>query len=246
MGDPKRHVLVVGADPSMLRRIAPMLHRAEFAIHTAPSADPVLDLVRGTLFELVVVAFPLHGMPLEELLKAVREGGSSCRTTGFLLLCDPDFLAEAQRFVDRGANRAIGADWNESRLWQAFSDLLEVAPRIAVRVLVHLAVRLQQDTRLLECHAANLSRTGMLLAGPPDLDPGTALDFIFAVTGQAKPIRGAAEMVRVTNPERERFRGFGVRFLSFRDDDQARLESFLEERLREIEAAGPRSPRSRG
>ena len=246
MGDPKRHVLVVGADPSTLRRIAPMLRRAEFAIHTAPSSEPVLDLVRGTLFELVVVAYPLRDMPLEALLKAVREGGSSCRTTGFLLLSDPALLAEAQRFVDRGANRAIGTDWTESRLWQAFADLLEVAPRISVRVVVHLAVRLQQDTRLLECRAANVSRTGMLLCGPPDLDPGTNLDFIFAVTGQTRPIRGAAEMVRVAYAERERLEGFGVRFLSFRDDDQARLEAFLAERLREIDAAKPLSPRNWG
>jgi hypothetical protein len=246
MGDPKRHVLVVGADPSSLSRIAPMLHRAEFAIHTVPSSEPVLDLVRGTAFELVVVAYPLQNLGLESLVGAVREGGSSCRATGFLLLADPAHLGEAQGYVDRGANRAVAADWAESRLWEAFADLLEVAPRVAVRVVVHLAVRLQQDTRLLECHSANLSRTGMLLCGPRDLEPGTSLDFMFAVPGRPRPIRGAAQLVRVTKPEHEHREGFGVHFVSFRDDDHSRLEEFLAERLREVEAAEPTPPVDRG
>ncbi len=220
-------MLVVGADPALLRQIAPVLHRAEFAVHTSPSSELVLDLVRGTAFELVVVAYPVVGLPLDNLLAAVREAGSSCRPAGFMLLSEADALPEAQTFVDRGVNRAVGRDWAESRLYQAFADLLEVAPRVAVRFVVHLAVRLVQDTRLLQCHTVNLSRSGMLVCGPRDLAVGSAMDFIFAVPGQARPIRGGGEMVRVTDVGRERLEGFGLRFRSFRNDDRARLEEYL-------------------
>jgi CheY-like chemotaxis protein len=231
MTDPRRHVLIVGAAPSVLDRIAPMLQRAEFAIHTSPPSEILLDLVRNTPFELVVVTYPLTGLSVHALLEATREGGSSCRRAGFLLLSAPPELGDAQHLVDHGANRAVATDWAEARLWQAFTDLLEVPPRIAVRIVVHLAVRLVHDTRLLECHTANLSRSGMLLCGPHDLRPGTGLDFIFVAPDQASPIRGRAELVRLTRPDREQLEGFGVRFISFRNHDRDRLDQFIRSRL---------------
>lgn len=231
MTDTGRHVLFVGAPPSALAAIAPMLRRSEFSVHSSPPSETLLDLVRNTPFELVVVTYPLAGLSIHALLDAIRESGSSCRTSGFLLLSEPSALGEAQGFVDHGANRAVAADWAEARLWQAFEDLLEVAPRIAVRIVVHLAARLVHDTRLLECHTANLSRTGMLLCGPGDLEPGTGLDFIFGLPEAALPVRGRAELVRLTQPNREQLEGFGVRFLSFRDHDRERLERFIHARL---------------
>ena len=231
MTPPRRHVLFVGAASSVLARVAPMLRRAEFAVHTSPPSEILFDLVRSTPFELVVVTYPLTELSVEALLEATREEGSSCRQAGFLLLSEPAALGEAQRLVDHGANRAVASDWAEARLWQSFMDLLEVAPRVAVRVVVHLDARLVHDTRRLECPMANLSRTGMLLCGPTDLRPGTGLDFIFGLPDQTPPIRGRAELVRLTQPSREGLEGFGVRFVSFRENDRDRLEQFIHRRL---------------
>ncbi len=231
MTAPRRHVLFVGAAPSVLAKVAPLLQRAEFAVHTSPPSEILFDLVRNTPFELVVVTYPLAELSIQALLDATREEGSSCRQAGFLLLSEPAALGEALQLVDRGANRAVASDWAEARLWQSFTDLLEVAPRVAVRVVVQLAVHLAHDTRLLECPMANLSRSGMLLCGPADLRPGTSLDFVFGLPEQAPPIRGRAELVRLTQPNREGFEGFGVRFVSFHDHDRDRLEQFIHRRL---------------
>jgi len=229
MNSTSRHVLVVGADVSVLHGIAPMLRREEFEIHSVPASELVLDLIQGTTFELLVVTFPLSGIALEDLLKAVRREGSGCRRAGLLLLAEPEQLEEAHAYVDRGANRAIGFDWVDSRMWQAFADLLDVAPRVSLRLVVHLAIRVSDGKSIAECHTENVSRTGMLLRGAVDLDHGSRFQFIFPLPDQSRPVRGTAETVRLA--EQNGKKCFGVRFLAFRDDDKELLEGYLSTRL---------------
>jgi len=226
MNSASRHVLVVGADVSVLHGIAPMLRREEFEIHSVPASDLVLDLIQGMTFELLVVTYPSSDIALEDRLTAVRREGSGCRHAGLLLIAEPEQLDEAHAYVDRGANRAIGFDWADSRMWQAFADLLDVAPRVSLRIVVHLAIRVSDGKSIVECHTENLSRTGMLLSGAADLDHGARVEFIFPLPGQTTPVRGTAEVVRLAHQNGEKC--FGVRFLSFRDDDKAILEEYLE------------------
>ena len=79
MGSFQRHVLVVGAKNEALERIAPMLRRAEFNVHTAEPSPVVFDLVLGTSFELVLVSFPLRELDLDDLIDALRKDGSWCK-----------------------------------------------------------------------------------------------------------------------------------------------------------------------
>jgi CheY-like chemotaxis protein len=122
MGDPRHHVLVVGAKQAGLERLAPMLRRADFGVHTVDPSAFLHDLVLSTSFELIVVAFPLHELAMTELLEAIRNEGSACHNAGLLLLAEPDRVDEAQALVDVGVNRAVCTDWNEARLWGAISD----------------------------------------------------------------------------------------------------------------------------
>ena len=75
MAEKRQHVLVVGGKENGLDRVAPMLRRAEFSVHTVEPSPFLLDLVLSTEFELVVVSYPLDTLSIDDLLATVREEG---------------------------------------------------------------------------------------------------------------------------------------------------------------------------
>jgi len=50
MADSRQHVLIVGAKDAGLQRVAPMLRRAEFSVHSVDPSPFLLDLVLSTAF----------------------------------------------------------------------------------------------------------------------------------------------------------------------------------------------------
>jgi uncharacterized protein (TIGR02266 family) len=227
MGSFQRHVLVVGADGDAMERIAPMLRRAEFNVHTAAPSPVVFDLVLGTSFELILVGYPMRDLVLDDLIDTLRREGSWCQKAALVLLSEPDHLDDALALVDLGVNRAISLDWPEGRLHQAIGDLLDVSPRVSLRVLVHLKVEVQNQSKRSLYQSVNISRSGMLLRGDDKLDPGTRFSFFFGIPDGRRLVEGTAEVVRRTNPIREGTSGIGVRFIRLAGEGQEQLESFV-------------------
>lgn len=226
MGDPRQHVLVVGAKQAGLERLAPMLRRADFGVHTVDPSAFLYDLVLSTSFELIVVAFPLHELAMAELLQAIRNEGSACHNSGLLLLAEPDRVDEAQALLESGVNRAACTDWNEARLWRAISDLLDIAPRISMRVLLHADVEVTRSRSRSIYQTVNISRSGALLQGHEGPPPGTPFEFLFRLPGGGL-IDGSAEVVRRTDPAREGIEGIGTRFIDVRQPGRDRLLAHL-------------------
>lgn len=204
-----------------------MLHRAEFSVHTATPSPVVFDLVLGTSFELVLVSYPLRDLILDDLIDALRRDGSWCRKAALVLLSEPDHIEDAQALVDLGVNRVISHDWPEGRLHQAIGDLLDVAPRISLRVLVHLKVEILEESKRSLYQTVNVSQTGMLLRGDDSLKPGTRFSFFFGIPDGRRLVEGTGEVVRKTNSIREGASGLGIRFVRLAGEGQEQLDSFV-------------------
>jgi CheY-like chemotaxis protein len=230
MPDTRQHVLVVGAKTAGLESVAPMLRRADFSVHTVDPSPFLLDLVLSTTFELLIVSYPMENVSLDDLFDAVRDEGSACHNAGILLLADPELIDDAQALVDLGANRAICTDWSEARLWQAVGDLLRIAPRIFMRVLMHAEVEVVDSQNRTIFQTVNVSVSGALLQGRHELEPGQNFDFLFRLPGGGL-IEGTAEVVRQTNPMREGIEGVGTRFTAFRGEGADRLQSHIDRQL---------------
>jgi CheY-like chemotaxis protein len=230
MAESRQHVLIVGAKDDGLDRVAPMLRRAEFSVHSVDASPFLLDLVLSTAFELVILSYPMDTVPLDDLVDTIRDEGSACHGAGLLLLADPSLIDDAQNHVDLGANRAICTDWSEARLLQAIGDLLEIAPRVFMRVLMHAEVEIQNTADRAIFQTVNVSVSGALLQGSDQLDPGQAFDFLFRLPGGGL-VEGAAEVVRQTNPMREGVDGMGARFLSFGDECEERLLTHIQRQV---------------
>ncbi len=234
MASGSRHVLVVATEPTVLDRVAPMLRRQEFEVHTVADTPFVLDLVLGTPFELLIVSFPPAGISTADLVAAVRNQGSACRTAGLLLLARPERIEMAMRWLDRGVNRIVSTDWSEARLWQAVGDLLEVAPRFDLRVLVEVEVQMAHGGRCELARSVNVSRSGLLLTSELELAPGTPFDFTFFLPRGTEPVRGRGEIVRRTSADREGVDGYGARVVRWKGDSEVRLAEYLHRASRKV------------
>jgi hypothetical protein len=224
-------VLLIGVATPVLERIAPMLRRVEFEVHTATASEGLLDLIQNTPFELLLVAYPIGELPVTALTSAVRSPSSACRRAALALLTESDDLEEASRFTHAGANRALSLSWAPARLWLAISDLLEVAPRAEMRAPVRLEVSLSRGRGRAEGRTHNVSRTGMLLGGIPRLEPGQEFDFELQLPDHAPTINGQAHVVRVCNPSREIVRGLGARFSALSTEDRDQISLAVERAL---------------
>lgn len=228
MNDPRRHVLLVGLSPEALDSVTPALHEGSFAVHSVDGSPFVLDLVRGTAFELLVVAYPDEALPLADLVEAARCTGSMCASAGLIIVSAPNHLDETLKWIDSGVNRIVTLEWPRARIWQAFSDLLSIAPRVEISVPIQLSVppEIARDAILLK--TSNVSETGALLTGFRTLPLGTRFQFILNLPDGEIPIRGSAEVVRRAESDREHVDGIGVRYLNLAGDSRQALAGFIQ------------------
>jgi hypothetical protein len=222
------HVLLVGLGTEALETVVPTLQEDGFSVHTVDASPFVLDLIRGTSFELLVVAFPNEELPIEEVVDAARCPGSLCSNTGLLIFSDPDHVDQAAQWLDYGVNRIVALDWPRARIWQAFSDLLSAAPRVSLSVPIQLLLprEIARDAILLK--TSNVSATGALLTGFRTLPLGTRFQFVLKLPGTETPVRGLAEVVRRAKGNREQIDGFGVRYLNLPDESREALNGYIE------------------
>jgi len=222
------HVLLVGLSPEALETVAPTLQEDGFSIHTVDASSFVLDLIQGTSFELLVIAFPSEELPIEQVIEAARCPGSLCSNTGLMIFSDPGHLDQAAQWLDHGVNRIVALDWPRARIWQAFSDLLTVAPRIELAAPIQLLLPREMARDAILLKTSNVSATGALLTGFRTLPLGTRFQFVLTLPGTDTPIRGLAEVVRRAEVNREHVEGFGVRYLNLPDESRDALTGFIE------------------
>lgn len=231
MIEPSRHVLLIGLSPSALESLSSLLQRESFEVHTVDASAFVLDLVRGTPFELLVVGHPIAGFDISDLVEATRGFGSMCQQTAIVLVANQEHLDDAASWLDRGVNRIIALEWPRARIWQAVCDLLNIAPRVPLEVPIQIRLPADVARDIILLHTANISQTGALLTGFRSFPHGTRFEFSLELPDGGVTITGLAEVVRRTNRDREGLEGFGVRYLNLVDDSQKLLNGFIENRL---------------
>jgi hypothetical protein len=144
-------------------------------------------------------------------------------------------LDRAAHLLGHGATRVIDALAAPYSLHSLLPELLNVAPRVAAEAPVRLGIALAPDTsmpsasrRSTVCRTLNLSATGMLVATEREEPPGTLVPFELALSDQAPPLRGWAEVIRVATPPKEAAPGLGLRFRAFSSDGRRRFSAYLE------------------
>ena len=223
-----QELLVLGTETPPLRQVMPILRRVDFQVLRLAREELALELLQGTRFDLIIARYPMRGLPLAELVQAVRAKEAPCRDAGLLVLTQEDSLDEVGGFLRQGVNRIVSVDAPPDRLLDAIADLVGVAPRHSLRTVVQFELWVEQGAQRLLTVTENLSATGMLVRSGREFPVGTSLRFRLVLPGQARPIAGEVEVARHTNRAREQIEGFGGKIVSFADDGQQRLRALLE------------------
>ena len=224
-------VLVTRVDDATHRRIADTLHQIRVDLHRARWDQTTLELVQGTPFDVVIIGYPVSRDALIRFLAAARDKGAACRRAGLVLITETPHSDSAQALVGKGANRVVPVDDLEGRLVTAIEELARPAARLPVRIPARVQLFASGRPLRLMAQIDNISTSGMLLRGVTQFPVGTTFGFEVVVPDEAKPIRGTAEIMRLTDPRREEVHGVGVRFVSFEGSDRLRLEMFIDRHL---------------
>lgn len=225
----KRKVLVIGVDADTFSQVVPILQRGAMDVDRFPRARESLDLIEAVTFHALILGFPLADMPLEEFLEAIRRPASRCRSAPVLLLSMDGKEDSAGSYLGKGVSRVVPFSLAGEQLQEVISGLLNVAPRVGVRVMARLEIQLAKGKTLAMCQTENLSSSGMLIRTYVGYPLGTRLAFEFNLPTDPLPVRGEAEVVRHTLLDRETVSGVGARFVSFEGDGERRYRRYIEQ-----------------
>jgi uncharacterized protein (TIGR02266 family) len=231
MDDRKHNVMLTGFDDADALRIVSALGAFDIDFHRVAWNDGLSGLLKTREFDAVLFKYPCKGLRLELFLDALRSDAAMSRHAGAVVFADDRQLQQAEQLLGRGINRVVHIDDTGDSLRESVLSLLDVAHRFPVRAPVELIIDLEESPQKAFCHTENLSMSGMLVNCLTRFPVGTVLEFELTIPGEEQPIRGAAQVARLTDPQREQVLGMGAAFTSFMETDRARLRGALSRQI---------------
>ncbi len=227
MTDKISTVLLAGIGRGPFKAIAPVLDRHHVKIEHITEPEEAVALAFTKPFDLVIFDAEPERLGLADLVGRLRIRGCASRVCSLLVVAGPGAGQEARGLIGRGVNRVVTLDMTEEIIDQHVADLLDVAPRAAVRFKARLTTVLDNGTVEIIGRTENVSVTGMLLQTGTTLEIGQMVSFEFLANGGGEMVSGEAWVVRHAVAERGGVDGIGLRFLKFHGDGRERIEAVL-------------------
>lgn len=222
-------VLLAGISRGPFEAIAPVLDRRHLKIEHVIVPEEAVALAAAKPFDLVIFDSEPERLSLPELVERLRTSDSASRGSSLLVVSEPESSGEARELIGRGVNRVVTLDMTEEIIEQHVADLLDVAPRAAVRYATRLTTVLDIGTVEVTGRTANVSVSGMLLQVSTTLEVGQPVAFEFLTEDGGDMVAGEGVVVRRAVAERDGVDGLGVRFLKFHGDGRQRIEAMMVE-----------------
>jgi len=108
------------------------------------------------------------------------------------------------------------------------ANLLEVAPRVQIRLATNVEAALGNTGRELFCQTVNLSSTGMLIRTQHRPPLGTPVVFKIHLSDAVGTIFGRGEIIRHATTSQGGVDGVAIRFVSFAKDGAQQLQDYME------------------
>ena len=229
MTETRSTVLLAGIGRGPFEAIAPVLDRRDLRIERVGVPEEAVALASAKRFDLVVFDAEPESLGLAELVERLRDVESASRGSSLLVVAEPSAAQEVGELIGQGVNRVVSLEMSEDVIDQHVADLLDIAPRAAVRFSARLTTVLDDGTTEVVGLTANVSMTGVLLETSTVLGIGQPVAFEFLIREGDDMVSGEATVVRRAVAERGGVDGIGLRFLKFHADSRERLESALTE-----------------
>ncbi len=229
MTDNLSTVLLAGIGRGPFNAIAPVLDRRQLEIETAASLEEAVALACAKHFDLIIFDAEPDQQSFAEIVSRLRNEASASHTSSVLVIAADDAVPAARQLIGRGVNRVVTIETAEEVIEQHVADLLDIAPRAAMRFAARLSTVLDDGTIEAAGETSNLSLTGMLVQTTTVLEPGQLVVFEILAGDEENKVTGEAAIVRHATAERGGVNGIGVRFLEFYGDGRDRVAAVLAE-----------------
>ncbi len=212
------------------------LNRADFTVFIAATNDEALNLHRSERADLIITQLDLPGMPSERFCSLVR-ADEKLRAVSVIMVC-ADKPAEIERSKRCGANAVLIQPVHPVVLMVKAQQLLEIAAREALRVLLSANIETRAGDESFFCRSRNVSATGMLIETDRALAEGTRLSCVFYLPN-AKKIQASARIVRtIERAPGDEDHQYGIMFTDITPESKQLLADY-------VETAWPKSRRDR-
>ena len=229
MAEKPSTVLLAGIGRGPFEALAPVLERQKLDILRVDSPEAAVEMACSEQVDLVIFDAEPNEMPLVDVVAKLRDPSSASAKASLLVMAEPGTDEKARELIGNGVNKVMLLNDSEELIEQQVADLLDIAPRAAVRFATRLYTSLDNGTEEIFGQTANLSISGMLVQTPTLLEPGQKVIFEILIEDRDGAVIGDAEIVRRASKDREGLDGVGLRFLGFREDCKDVLDAVIED-----------------
>jgi CheY-like chemotaxis protein/Tfp pilus assembly protein PilZ len=207
-----------------------LLQRLEYNIHTAKAAEDVIELIDTAHPALVLTEIALGGMTGVEALKTIKRNPQTHAVPVMVLTSskDPDIKAAC---MQEGCTNYFQKPVDHDVLYAAIQKATESRPRQYIRLHTQLNVIVGDDKAAEHLSASDyvtaLSEQGMFISTPRPKPVGVQIPITLLLAGEKIKIDGMVlySFTREEGPLKTP--GMGIKFVRIKDEDQARIKSFI-------------------
>jgi DNA-binding response OmpR family regulator len=222
---------------ALLEQDNTFLDRTDMQVFVAATNDEVLKVHRTERVDLIMTKFDLPGMASEKLFNLIRED-PTLRSVSIIMSCanTPEAIKDSSRCR---ANAVLLEPLHPVLLMAKAQQLLDIAARETIRVLVGVIVNGLSGGEAFYCRTRNISTTGMMIETNKRIAEGTRLSCQFYLP-DATRIQVTGKIVRIIQQtaEDEGYQ-YGLMFTDLTSDVKQQLVDYVKARSRR---SGPGRP----
>lgn len=223
-----KNVLAAGIEREAFEKLAPVIRRASVRVDWVETPEAGIESASKSPFDVIIMNAEPRDLPLDEVVRSYRYSSSASSNAAILVLAEPEQVDVARALRSRGVNRVMLVNDPPEIICDQVANLLEVAPRVQVRLTANVEAEVGDAGGELFCQTVNLSSTGMLIRTRHRPALGSPVSFKITLPEDIGTIKGSGELVRHTVTAKGEVDGVAIRFVSFVKDGAQRLQGYLD------------------
>jgi CheY-like chemotaxis protein len=199
-------------------------------VRPAASYDEAEKILKADKIDLIVINMDYKPIDAAQITKHLK-GREEYRELPIVLTSVQTAAKVRNTALEAGADLFVEQPLPRQYFIEKLKQLLEHSTRTTHRVSVESLVNFTVAGKAASCPIGDLSVSGILLATELELESGVQVQLEFELPQTKKAIRVDGEVVRTIKQNQkhpDRQTGIGIRFTTFHEDSQKRLEKYLE------------------
>ena len=188
-----KKILIARDLHALLEQNDTFLKRTDLRVFVAATNDEALKIHRVERVNLIITQLDMPGMASEQFCSIIRED-EDLRAVSMIMVC-ADTPEAIERSAQCRANAVLLHPVHPFVLMVKAQQLLDIAAREMLRVLLSASVDGRIDDEPFLCRVRNISATGMLIESDTPLAEGARLSCMFYLPN-AKKIEVSGKIIR--------------------------------------------------